>query len=88
MKTRKIYSTSLRDYTAHCALNDFNSPLSVIVNSFISWIVELSIKRIKVDIIKSYLIDVKSAHVNMRFEDLSVFQNSQLQRIIVGSRRL
>ena len=34
------------------------------------------------------LTDIRSAHVDIDFEDLTVFESSLLQRIIAGSRRL
>ena len=78
----------MKSYTVHCGLNTFNPPLPATVNSLASWIAELSTKRVKADTIKGYLTGVRSAHVDMGFENLSVFQNPQLQRIIAGSRRL
>ena len=37
---------------------------------------------------KAYLTGLRSAHVDMGFDDLSVFHHPQLQRIIAGSQRL
>lgn len=52
------------------------------------WIASLSTHRIKTKTIKAYLTGLRSAHVDMGFDDLSVFHHPQLQRIIAGSRRL
>ena len=48
----------------------------------------LNIKRIKIKTIKTYFIDVKFAHINLKYENLKMFHNSQLKYIIIDIRRL
>lgn len=45
-------------------------------------------RNIKVSTIKAYLTGVRSAHVDMGFEDLQMFGSPLLQRVIAGIRRL
>ena len=87
-KTRKTYVTPTKLYSAHCAINGSTPFFPVIVNSLASWIAHLSTRRVKAKTIKAYLTGVRSAHVDMGYEDLTVFHNPQLQRIIAGIRRL
>ncbi len=45
---------------------------------------------IKVKIIKAYLIDLRSHHIDVEYSDIEIeaFHHSTLQRIIAGIRRL
>ena len=87
-KTRKTYATSIRSYSAHCAINESTPSFPATVNSLVNWIAHLSTRRVKAKTIKAYLTGVRSAHVDLGYEDLIVFHNPQLQRIIAGIRRL
>ena len=58
------------------------------MNALTGWIADLSTRRVKSKSMKAYLTGLRSAHVDMGFDDLSVFHHPQLQRIIAGSRRL
>ncbi len=48
----------------------------------------LSTQRLKAKTVKSYLTGVRSAYVDIGFDDLSMFYSAQLERIIAGIRRL
>ena len=47
-----------------------------------------NIKRIKIKTIKTYFIDVKSAYINLKYENFKMFYNFYLKRIIINIRRL
>lgn len=49
---------------------------------------ELSHKYVKLKSSKIHLIGIKRAHLDMGFEDLSAYQDPQLQKIVTGARRL
>lgn len=87
-KTRKAYATPTKSYSAYCAINGSTPSFPATVNSLASWIAHLSTRRANAKTIKAYLTGVRSAHVDMGYEDLAVFHNPQLQRIIAGIRRL
>ena len=87
-KTRKTYSISTKAYTSHCAMHGHTPPFPALIASLASWIAALSAKRVQSKTIKSYLTGLRSAHVDLGYEDLAMFQNAQLQRIIAGNRRL
>ena len=53
-----------------------------------SWVATLGDRRLHVKTIKAYLTGTRSAHVDMGFEDLKVFQHPMLQRIVAGIRRI
>ena len=78
----------MKSYGFHCALHGHNPPFPAIVTSLASWIAQLSTKRIKAKTIKSYITGLRSAHVDIGYEDLSVFHSPLLQRMIAGVRRL
>ena len=61
---------------------------STIFLSLRTWVTTLSIRRVKTKFIKAYLIDVRSAYVNIEFENLIVFHSAQLKRVINDTRRL
>lgn len=84
-KTRELYFTSIKNYIIYYDLNIFNSFFSIIVNSLINWIAQLNIKRVKTNIIKNYFIEIRSVYINMNFENFSIFQNFQLQKIIIDN---
>ncbi len=71
-KTRKSYHTSITAYGAHCAVHALHPPFPATLESLASWVSELSAKKVKAETIKFYLADIKSAHVDMGFEDLGV----------------
>ena len=48
----------------------------------------MSLYRVKFKIIKEYLINLRLAYINIRFDNLLIFYYSQLQRIITNNRRL
>lgn len=87
-KTRQTYSTPIKSYTEYCALNGINPPFPATFHSLSDWVASLSVKRVKTKSIKAYLTGIRSAHVDMGFEDLDVFHSPRLKRIIDGSRRL
>ena len=45
-------------------------------------------RRLQAKTIKGYIINVRSAHVDMGYEVLDMFHSSQLERIVAGIRRL
>lgn len=55
--------------------------------SLASWIAWLT-NRVKTDTISSYMKGVKSTHVDLGYDDLTVFRSPLLKRIITGARRL
>ena len=69
-------------------MHGHNPPFPASITSLAGWIAALSTKRVQSKTIKSYLTVVRSAHVDLGYEDLSMFQNAQLQRMITGNRRL
>ena len=53
------------------------------------WVAHLGNKRVKATTIKAYLTDLRSAHIDIGFEeDLDAFHSLSLQRVIAGIRRL
>ena len=86
-KTRSGYSTAVKSYRVHCALNGL-APFSATLTALASWIAELSTKRVKAQTVKKYLTALRSAHVDMGYDGLAVFHHPQLQRIIADMRRL
>ena len=87
-KTCKIFTGPVKSYYTHCALHGIKPAFPATVYSLVSWTGELSTKRIKARTIKSYLMAVKSAHVDLSYHDLSVFDSPVLERLIAGVRRL
>ena len=57
-------------------------------HSLQSWVTQFSNRRIKAKTIKSYLTGVRSAHVDIGYDDLSAFHSPKLERMIAGIRRL
>ena len=53
-----------------------------------AWASHLADKHTHVRTIKAYLTGLRSAHVDMGYEDLDIFSSLQLQRCIAGIRRL
>lgn len=45
-------------------------------------------RKLRTKTIKSYITGVRSAHIDMGYEDLAMFHNPQLERIVAGMRRL
>lgn len=78
----------MRSYTLYCALQGIKPPMPATIASLAGWIADLSIKRVKAKTIKAYLTGVRSSHIDLGYENLTVFHHPQLQRIIAGSRRL
>lgn len=58
------------------------------MTSLASWVAALSTNKRKAKTIKAYLTGVRSAHIDLGYEDLTVFHSPQLQRIVNGIRRL
>ena len=86
-KTRSGYSSAVKTYRVHCALNGL-APFAATLTSLASWIAELSTKRIQARTVKKYLTALRSSHVDMGYDGLAVFHHPQLQRMIAGMRRL
>ncbi len=63
---------------------------STSISNLISWSVNLKDKMIKVKIIKIYLIDLQSHHIDIEYSDIKIetFHHFTLQWIIVEIRRL
>ncbi len=63
---------------------------STSISNLISWSANLKNKMIKVKIIKIYLIDLRSHHIDIEYSDIEIetFHHSTLQRIIVEIWRL
>lgn len=58
------------------------------LSTLASWTSDLGERRLQVKTIKAYLTGVRSAHINIGFDDLKVFHHPMLQRIIAGIRRM
>ncbi len=86
---RDIYDTVKRSYFMFCFLIVRVKYLTSISN-LISWSVNLEDKMIKVKIIKIYLIDLWSHHIDVEYSDIEIetFHHSTLQQIIVEIQRL
>lgn len=69
-------------------MEGINPSFPATLNSLASWIASLSVRHVKTQTMKAYLTGVRSAHVDMGYEDLTMFHSPQLERIIAGSRRL
>ncbi len=86
---RDIYDTAKRSYSMFCFLI-VRVKYSTSISNLISWSANLENKIIKVKIIKIYLIDLWSHHIDVEYSDIEIetFHHSTLQRIIVEIRRL
>ncbi len=87
-KIRKTYSTPIKSYNFHCAMNGFNPPFPATMNSLGSWIDWLSLRHVKDKTVKAYLAGVEAVQVHLGFEDSDVFRSRQLKLIRRGARRL
>ena len=65
-----------------------NPPLPAIFYSLSEWVAILSVRRLKTKSIKAYLTDVRSAYMDISFEDLNVFHSPRLKRVLNDTRRL
>ena len=86
--TRRTYSTSIKSYNTHCAMNRIQPFFPATFLSLGTWVATLSTRRVKTKSIKTYLTGVRSAHVDMGFENLTVFHSAQLKRVVNDTRRL
>ena len=87
-KTRKTYATPTKSYTFFCGMSGIRPPFPATNSSLIEWVAHLGNKRIKAKTIKAYLTGLRSARVDMCFEDnLDVFHSPSVLRIIAGIRR-
>ena len=86
---RNIYNTVKRSYFMFCFLI-IKVKYSTSISNLISWSANLENKMIKVKIIKIYLIDLWSHHIDVEYSDIEIetFHHSTLQRIIVEIQRL
>ncbi len=86
---RNIYDTAKRSYFMFCFLI-IRVKYSASILNLISWSGNLDDKMIKVKIIKIYLIDLWSHHIDVEYSDIEIktFHHSTLQRIIVEIWRL
>ena len=66
-----LHQLSLKHLTA--VYTDINPPFPASIASSASWIVALSVKRGQSKTIKSYLTGVRSAHVDLGYEDLPIY---------------
>ena len=88
-KTRKTYATPTKSYTSFCAMRGIRPPFPATNSSLMEWVAHLGNKWVKTKTIKAYLTGLRSAHIDMGFEeDLDAFYSPSLQRIIAGIRRL
>ena len=87
-KPRQKYSTPVKSYNFYCAMNGINPAFPATFLSLGSWVASLSAKRVETKSIEAYLTGVRSAHVDMGFEDLKVFHSAGLKRVLDGTRRL
>ena len=74
--------TPIKSYTTNCALNDVKPPFAATFNSLAEWVASLSVKRFKAKSIKAYLTGVRSAHIDMGFDDSDVFRSARLKRSV------
>ncbi len=81
---KSIYDTIKRSYFMFCFLI-IKVKYSTSISNLISWSANLKNKMIKVKIIKIYLIDLWSHHIDVKYSDIEIeiFHHSTLQRIIV-----
>ena len=76
-------------YSTHYALQGIQPAFPASMRSLASWIAHLATSRVKSKTIKAYLTGVRSAHIDMCYDDdLSVFHHPRLERMIAGHRRL
>ncbi len=89
MFIRNIYNIIKRSYFMFCFLI-IKVKYSTSISNLISWSVNLKNKMIKVKIIKTYLIDLWSYHIDVEYSDIEIetFHHFTLQRIIVEIWRL
>lgn len=85
-KMRNTYSTAFKSYNSYCALHRLVAfPATVATIS--GWIGYKS-RHLQPKTMESYISGLRSVHMNMGHEDLSVFHSPLLQRLIAGSHRL
>ncbi len=89
MFIRNIYNTIKKSYFMFCFLI-IKVKYSTSISNLISWSVNLKNKMIKVKIIKTYLINLWSYHIDVEYSDIKIetFHHFTLQRIIVEIWRL
>ena len=88
MRTRQTYATAQKSYTKFCDWEAIHPAFPTSLPALTSWVATLGDRDLQVKTIKAYLTGLRSAHVDMGYIDLSVFQNPLLQRIIAGIRRM
>jgi len=86
---KSIYDTVKRSYFMFCFLI-IRVKYSASISNLINWSMNLKNKMIKVKIIKIYLIDLWSHHIDIEYSDIEIetFHHFTLQRIIVKIQRL
>ena len=84
-KTQTTYSTFKKNFVLYCCLQ---SIFSFLVKSkiLILWIIELNDFLIFV-IIKTYLLNIWSIQIDLKFRDLEVFHHPWLKHIITGIKK-
>ena len=64
-------------------------PFPASTSSLREWVAHLGNRRVTAKTIKAYLTGLRSAHIDMGFEDgLDAFHGHSLQRVIAGIRRM
>lgn len=64
-------------------------PFPATISSLREWVTHLGAKRVTAKTIKAYLTGLRSAHIDMGFEDnLDVFHTPSLQPVLAGIRRM
>ena len=69
-------------------IDGHGSPFPATLHSLTAWASHLGDKHLPVTTIKSYLVGLRSAHVDMGYDDLDVFHHPVLKRVLNGIRRL
>ena len=88
VKTRKLYTSALRSYEAHCQINTVFNPFPVTLQSLASWIGHLAKRNISSNTIRTYVAGLRSFLVDSGRDNLDIFQHASIKRMIVGLRRL
>ena len=67
LKTRDDYNIKIRNYLNHCVTHCNEFSFLVTMSKLIDWLSHLNIKRIIYEIVKKYICEIKSHHVNLNY---------------------
>ena len=83
------YNTSVESYIDHCVIHDHDASFLVTISKLIDWLKHLETRRLDYEILKKYLCDVRSHHVDMSYslQETKIFVHSLLKRICQDARR-